>query len=61
MRFAEELSGRYREDRRALPALAISDPGYLSCVAKSQTSLGGRQHNARRGFRISSRKVSISI
>lgn len=33
MHFAEELSGRYREDRRALPALAISDPGYLSCVA----------------------------
>lgn len=33
MHFAEELSGRYREDRRAFPALAISDPSYLSCVA----------------------------
>ena len=31
--FAEELSGRFREDRRALAAVAISDPGYLSCVA----------------------------
>lgn len=32
MHFAEELSGRYRENRRALPALAISDPSHLSCV-----------------------------
>ena len=31
--FAEELSGRYRKDRRPLPALAVSDPGYISCVA----------------------------
>jgi D-sedoheptulose 7-phosphate isomerase len=33
MHFAEELSGRYRLDRKALPATAISDPGHLSCVA----------------------------
>ncbi len=33
MHFAEELTGRYRKDRRALPALAISDPSHLSCVA----------------------------
>lgn len=32
MHFAEELSGRYRDDRRALPALSISDPSHLSCV-----------------------------
>lgn len=31
--FAEELSGRYRNDRPAFPAIAISDPGHLSCVA----------------------------
>ena len=31
--FAEELSGRYRQDRPPLPAMAISDPGYISCVA----------------------------
>lgn len=30
---AEELTGRYRNPRKALPALAISDPGHLSCVA----------------------------
>ena len=33
MHFAEELSGRFRDDRRALPAIAISDPSHLSCVA----------------------------
>ena len=32
MHFAEELSGRFRDDRKALSALAISDPGYLSCT-----------------------------
>jgi len=33
MHFAEELSGRYRLDRQALAATAISDPGHLTCVA----------------------------
>ena len=33
MHFAEELSGRFRRDRPALAATAISDPGHLSCVA----------------------------
>jgi D-sedoheptulose 7-phosphate isomerase len=33
MHFAEELTGRFRENRKSLPALAISDQGYLSCVA----------------------------
>ncbi len=32
MHFAEELTGRYRRDRAALAATAISDPGHLSCV-----------------------------
>jgi len=32
MHFAEELSGRYRRDRKGLPAVAISDPGHLTCV-----------------------------
>jgi len=31
--FAEELSGRFNKDRNALSAIALSDPGYLSCVA----------------------------
>src|SRR5688572_9016412 len=33
MHFAEELSGRFRNDRKALPAMAISDASYMSCVA----------------------------
>jgi len=33
MHFAEELTGRFRDDRRGLPAIAISDPSHLSCVA----------------------------
>ena len=32
MHFAEELSGRYRDNRRALPAVSISDPSHMSCV-----------------------------
>lgn len=32
MHFAEELTGRYRKDRAALGATAISDPGHLTCV-----------------------------
>jgi D-sedoheptulose 7-phosphate isomerase len=33
MHLAEELSGRFRGDRKGLPAQAISDAGHLSCVA----------------------------
>ena len=32
MHFAEELSGRYRANRRSLAAIAISDPSHISCV-----------------------------
>ncbi|MBP1667916.1 MAG: lpcA [Bacteroidetes bacterium] len=32
MHFAEELSGLFREERRALPAIAISDPSHLTCA-----------------------------
>lgn len=32
MHFAEELTGRYRDDRPAMPAIAISDPSHISCV-----------------------------
>lgn len=33
MHFAEELTGRYREDRQAFPAIAISDASHISCVS----------------------------
>lgn len=33
MHFAEELTGRYRENRPSYGAIAISDPSHLSCVS----------------------------
>ncbi len=33
MHFAEELTGRYREDRKAIPALSVSDPSHISCTS----------------------------
>lgn len=30
--FAEELTGFFRSHRRALPAIALSEPGHLTCV-----------------------------
>ena len=30
--FAEELTGRFRDDRKPLPAMAANDPAYLTCV-----------------------------
>ena len=32
MHFAEELTGKYREARKAIPAISISDPSHISCV-----------------------------
>lgn len=32
MHFTEELTGLYRNKRPALPAIALSDPGHMSCV-----------------------------
>ena len=33
MHFAEELTGRFLKNRNPIGAMAISDPGHLSCVA----------------------------
>lgn len=33
MHFAEELTGRYRDNRPSIAAISISDPSHLSCVA----------------------------
>jgi D-sedoheptulose 7-phosphate isomerase len=33
MHFAEEMTGRFRETRKPLAALCISDPSHLTCVA----------------------------
>lgn len=32
MHFAEELTGRYRNDRPSIGAISISDPSHMSCV-----------------------------
>ncbi len=32
MHFAEELTGRYQKDRKALPAIALTDAAHMSCV-----------------------------
>ena len=32
MHFAEELTGRFREDREPLAAISISDPSHITCV-----------------------------
>ena len=33
MHFAEEFTGRFRNDRKALPAIAIADPSHITCIA----------------------------
>ena len=33
MHFAEELTGRYRKNRKGHAAVSISDPSHISCVA----------------------------
>ncbi len=32
MHFAEELTGKFRDERKSLPALSISDPSHITCV-----------------------------
>lgn len=33
MHFAEELTGRFREERSAIAAISISDPSHITCTA----------------------------
>lgn len=33
MHFAEELTGKFRNNRNSIPAVAISDPSHITCVA----------------------------
>jgi D-sedoheptulose 7-phosphate isomerase len=33
MHFAEECTGRFRQDRKALPAISLTDPSHITCVA----------------------------
>lgn len=40
MHFAEEMTGRFRNDRKPLPAIAISDPSHLTCVGNDMGFTG---------------------
>ncbi len=33
MHFAEELTGKFRKERRALPVISLTDPSHITCVA----------------------------
>lgn len=33
MHFAEELTGKFREERQPFPAIAIADPSHITCAA----------------------------
>jgi D-sedoheptulose 7-phosphate isomerase len=33
LHFAEELTGKFRNERRPLPAIALADPAHITCVA----------------------------
>jgi D-sedoheptulose 7-phosphate isomerase len=46
MHFAEELTGQFRRKRRAIPAIALSDPTHMSCVSNDF----GFQHIFSRGI-----------
>lgn len=35
--FAEELTGYFRSNRAALPAIALSDPGHITCTANDSS------------------------
>ena len=37
MHFSEELTGFFRGRRRALPAMALADPGHLTCVGNDMS------------------------
>ena len=52
MHFAEELTGRFRENRVALSATAISDAGHITCVANDF----GYEHIFSRYLEAKSRK-----
>ncbi len=57
MHFAEELSGKYRRERPALGAIALSDPGFLTCVANDF----GYQRVFSRGIEALGRSGDVAV
>ena len=57
MHMAEELSGRFRGDRRPFAAQAISDPAHLTCVANDY----GFEHVFSRGVQAWGRDGDVLV
>jgi len=57
MHFAEELTGQFRQSRKALPAISLSDPGFLSCTANDF----GYEHVFSRGIEAHGNKGDVFI
>jgi D-sedoheptulose 7-phosphate isomerase len=57
MHFAEEMTGRFRKDRRPLGALALGEAGHLTCVANDY----GFEHVFSRGVEALGRRGDVLI
>ena len=57
MHFAEELTGFFRDKRKALPAIVLSEPGHLTCVGNDV----GFDHVFSRGVEAFGKKDDIFI
>jgi D-sedoheptulose 7-phosphate isomerase len=55
--FAEELTGIFRKKRRALPAIALSEPGHLTCVGNDL----GFEHVFARGIEAYGKKEDVFV
>lgn len=55
--FAEELTGRFRKDRKPLGAIALADPGHLTCVSNDY----GFEHVFSRGVQALGRPGDVLI
>ncbi len=55
--FAEELTGRYRKDRPPIAAMALNDPGHLSCTANDY----GFEHVFARGVTAHARPGDLVL
>ncbi len=57
MHCAEEFTGRFKKDRQALPAIALTDSGYLTCVANDY----GYDHVFQRGVEAYGKEGDIFV
>ncbi|MEM8897864.1 MAG: D-sedoheptulose 7-phosphate isomerase [Bacteroidota bacterium] len=57
MHFAQEFTGRFRGDRKALPVICISDPTHITCVGNDY----GFDHIFSRGVEAYGQKGDILI